>query len=205
MFKKKLKIAYFMKKDYSGVLITFEGVDGSGHTTHSRLTAEYFNPFQGISVVYTREPGGTEFGERVREVLLSPTDRESFADLLLFEAARCELVRRIIKPALENGSVVISDRYTDSSLAYQGYGGGLDLGLIRRMNKLATDNITPDLTLLFDIDVETAAPHLSNSDYFERKGDIFILFPELSLIHISCEFIGFAVFALISACKVSPG
>lgn len=139
----------------AGRFITFEGPEGAGKTTVMRVVAQRLRE-GGRAVVETREPGGTRAGERVRAVLL---DRDSgglqpTAEALLFGAARAELVAQIIRPALANGCVVLCDRYTDSTLAYQGFGRGLDKDDLRAMNAFATGGLAPDLTLLFDLDVQ---------------------------------------------------
>jgi dTMP kinase len=139
-----------MKK---GLFITFEGVEGCGKTTHAKLLFEYLGGKK-IPCIYTREPGGTKLGEEVRNILLNSrsvniSDR---TELFLFEACRSQITQEIIKPALERGVTVICDRYTDATLAYQGYGGGLDALLIETLNTLASGALVPDLTLLLDVD-----------------------------------------------------
>ena len=137
----------------SGLFVTFEGGEGSGKTTQLRLLA---NRLRAASeeVIETRDPGGTTIGKEIRTLLLS---RESApvseaTELFLYEASRAQLVRELIAPALARGAVVLSDRFTDSTLAYQGFGRGFDLNLIRQLNRLASDGLTPDLTILFDLD-----------------------------------------------------
>ena len=132
------------------MLITFEGIDGSGKTTHSgklyRLLKE-----RGKSVVLYREPGGTEVGEKIRKILLD-SQLTPEAELLLFEASRNLLVSEKVKKDLEEGKIVILDRFTDSTLAYQGFGRKLDISFIRLLNKFATMGIEPDVTILLDLD-----------------------------------------------------
>lgn len=142
------------KKDLrQGILITFEGIEGCGKSTQSGLLFEYLKKIWRNSV-YTREPGGTKLGEAVRRVLLnSDSIRISdLAELFLFEACRAEIVKEIIKPALDKNSIVISDRFSDATVSYQGYGGRVDLAAIKTLDRIATNGVVPDLTILLDID-----------------------------------------------------
>ena len=135
-----------------GKLITFEGIDGSGKSTQITLLSDYLLSL-GYRVVLLREPGGTEIGERIRQILLDMRHDNMTAEteLFLFEAARAQLTREVLIPALESGAWVISDRFSDSSVAYQGYGRGLSLEMIRSMNTWATAGIRPDLTILLEL------------------------------------------------------
>ena len=136
----------------SGLLVTFEGGEGSGKSTQLERLAARLRA-QGLEPVMTREPGGTPFAERVRGLLLdSPDPPGPLAEALLMVAARADLVRRVLEPALRSGRVVLCDRYADSTLAYQGAGRGLDPTLLSAMNRAATGGLKPDLTLLFDLD-----------------------------------------------------
>lgn len=150
-----------------GLFITLEGIDGSGSTTQLGLLYNYLRAAD-FSVVRTREPGGTNYSEKLREVVKSSTDRVPLAELLTFEAARADVTEKIIRPALEEGNIVLSDRYTDSSLAYQGFGRGIPLEVIQTLNKYTSRSVRPDLTLLYDLPVEDATP--ANRDYFEALG-----------------------------------
>jgi dTMP kinase len=136
-----------------GLLITVEGGEGSGKSTLARSLAERLKEL-GHRVCLTREPGGTEFGREILRLLGAANTPSPMAELLLFEADRAEHVREIIGPELEARTVVICDRFTDSSLAYQGYGRGLELDLIRGLNDVATGGLKPDLTLLLDVPPE---------------------------------------------------
>ncbi len=138
-----------------GLFITFEGPDGSGKSTQIKLLAEHLNGL-GQSVFVTREPGGTEIGEEIRDLLHDLRHREMHprAEILLYSAARAQLVGQEIVPRLAAGEVVLCDRFADSTLAYQGYGHGLDLETLRLITSFATQGLKPDLTLLFDIDPE---------------------------------------------------
>ena len=139
-----------------GKLITFEGIDGCGKSTQMRLLGQYLTE-RDVAVVLTREPGGTELGRKVRSALLDggAGSVEPLAELLLYAADRAQHVRRVILPALSLGKVVLSDRFYDATTVYQGYARGFDLGLVNQLNELATGGLKPDLTLLFDLDVET--------------------------------------------------
>ncbi|HNL91084.1 MAG TPA: dTMP kinase [Nitrospira sp.] len=139
-----------------GLFITLEGIEGSGKSTQGRLLGEYLR-HQGYSTVETREPGGTPLAEKIRAALLDraeePVAAETEAFLVL--AARRQHVIQVIEPALARGAIVLCDRFSDSTLAYQGYARGLDVSLLERLNRLATHAVTPDLTLLFDLPVAT--------------------------------------------------
>lgn len=134
------------------MLITFEGPEGSGKTTQAHLLAEYLRR-RGYDVLLTREPGGTPIGDQIRAVLHDPTnaDMTAWAEVLLYSASRAQLVAQVIRPALAEGKMVISDRFYDSTLAYQGYGRGLDLAALREITRLATGGLVPQLTLYLDI------------------------------------------------------
>ena len=139
----------------AGLFITFEGSEGSGKTTHARLLYEHLSE-KSYPVVLTREPGGTQISDKVRELLLDPnnTDILPATEILLFSAARAQLSEESIRPHLEQGHIVICDRYADSTMAYQGYGLGLDLETLRAITAFATGGLTPDLTLYLDVPVE---------------------------------------------------
>jgi dTMP kinase len=138
-----------------GKLITFEGIDGCGKSTQMGLLERYLTE-RGLAVVSTREPGGTELGRKVRAALLDggKGSVEPLAELLLYSADRAQHVRQVVMPALEAGQVVLSDRFYDSTTVYQGYARGFDLKLVNELNQLAAYGVKPDLTLLFDIEVE---------------------------------------------------
>jgi dTMP kinase len=142
----------------AGRFITFEGIDGCGKTTHARTLVDRLDR-EGVRAVLLREPGGTAIGERVRAILLDKAhmDMAPEAELLLFTAARAQIVREVVRPALAEGTVVVLDRFTDSSEAYQGFGRGLDLEAVRQVNRFATGGLRPDLTIWLDIDEAEAA------------------------------------------------
>ncbi len=135
--------------------IVFEGGDGSGKSTQARSLLRRLRR-RGVKVLRTHEPGGTPLGQSLRRLLKSGDSMTPMSELLLFEAARAQLVQQVIKPYLEEGGVVIADRFTSSTMAYQGYGRGLDRELIERLNREATGGLEPDLTVLLDLPVETA-------------------------------------------------
>src|SRR5712692_3521064 len=147
----------------SGLFITFEGIDGCGKSTQRDLLAEELER-RGLDVLVTREPGGTAIGEDIRRILVSDASVHiaPTTELLLYVAARAQHVAELIKPALDADRIVVSDRYTDSTVAFQGYGRGLDLEMIAVLNKLATADLKPDLTVVFDLDPATARGRLGS-------------------------------------------
>jgi dTMP kinase len=149
------------------LFVTLEGIDRSGKTTQAALLLEALGE-EGVGV---REPGGTAVGERVRELLKDPSlQLGSAAEALLFAAARAELVEGVIGPALEAGRVVVSYRFLDSSLAYQGAARGLGVEAVQRINRFATGGVEPDLTLLLELDLAAAAARAGQEDRFEAEG-----------------------------------
>src|SRR5271157_786725 len=140
-----------MRKIRKGLFITFEGIDGCGKSTQSKLLAGRLKR-AGYKVVYTREPGGTRLAEKLRDILLHPANKISpLAELFLYEASRAEHVSKIILPAVRSKKIVVCDRFFDATVAYQGYGRGLDLNVIETLNRFASTGLTPDLTILLDI------------------------------------------------------
>jgi len=167
-----------------GALITFEGIDGCGKSTHIARLARHFSSM-GVPHLITFEPGGTSFGAQVRSLVLSQetAGMGAVAELMLYAADRAEHVRTVIGPALGEGRLVLCDRFTDSSVAFQGYGRGLDLNLIAELNGIATRGLEPDLTILLDLDPEVAASRLESriagtakkggADRFDREARDF--------------------------------
>jgi dTMP kinase len=149
------------------VFISLEGIDGSGKTTQARLLSEALGP----DALLVREPGGTPAAERIRELLADPdTDLDPLAELLLFCAARADLVERVIRPALEAGRDVVCDRFSDSTVAYQGSARGLGAGRAISLSDTATDGLWPDLTVLLRLDPEIGLGRAAGEDRFEGAG-----------------------------------
>lgn len=139
-----------------GMFVTFEGIEGSGKSTQIALLAASLKSL-GKQVVLTREPGGTPIGDQIRKILLDPANSalDARAELLLYGASRAQHLHDVILPAIGAGAIVLCDRFSDATLAYQGYGRGLDLALIQALDRLVTAEMRPDLTLLLDIDAAT--------------------------------------------------
>ena len=155
------------------MFITFEGVDGSGKSTQARLLTDRLRA-DGREVVDTREPGGTEVGERIRELLLGSDRLAPWAEATLFSAARAQLVDEVIRPALGRGADVVCDRYLDSSLAYQGLARGLGVERVLEVNLAVTASLLPDRTFLLVVPGAVAAERRGQSpDRIEREGDEF--------------------------------
>jgi dTMP kinase len=153
-----------------GKFITFEGSEGCGKSTQSRLLFAYLKK-KGDRAVYLREPGGTRISEKIREVLLNPKNHISpECEMLLYMAARAQVVEELIKPALKSGQIVICDRFLDSTLAYQGYGLGVSLGLIRAIGAYATQGLKPDITIFLDLPVKKGLEHRKHClDRIEKR------------------------------------
>jgi dTMP kinase len=159
-----------------GSLITFEGIDGSGKSTQINMLENEFNKL-GVNYVTFREPGGTELSEKIREIILDKKHIEliSTAECLLFAAARAQLTAEQIKPAINRGEFVFCDRYTDSTIAYQGYGRGLDIEKLEEINNIATDGLNPEITFILDINPNIARLRMETDslDRMENSGDDF--------------------------------
>ena len=156
-------------RKYPGYFITFEGGEGSGKTCQLRYLANYFQEL-GLPVVSTREPGGTSISEQIRGVLhdLKNTEMHPRAETLLYQAARAQIVEQLVVPNLKEGKIVMSDRFFDSTLAYQGYGHRQDLGEITLLVRYATGGLIPDLSVFFDVDVETGLNRRNGTTEWNR-------------------------------------
>ena len=155
-----------------GIFITFEGPEGSGKSTHAKLTADYLKK-EGYDVIYTREPGGTKVGNEIRNVLLHLKDIEisPVVEMLLFEASRSEHINKIIKPALKKKKIVISDRFNDATIVYQGYAGEVPIEDVKKIESISIGNLAPDITILLDIDAKRGLGkiHRRRRDRMESK------------------------------------
>lgn len=171
--------------------ITFEGIDGSGKSTQLRLLEKYLDQHK-IKYLSTREPGGSELGLKIRTLLLDGDHQsvEPEAELLLYAADRAQHVRRVIQPALDKGVLVLSDRFIDASVVYQGFVRGFDREFINTLNNFATSGLVPDVTLLFDLDVDVASQRSSfrekddrldseSRDFHMRVRDAYLLLAEM--------------------------
>ncbi len=161
------------------MFITLEGPEGSGKSTQIKRLAKRLE-LMGFPVITTREPGGTPIGDQIRQVLVRMENKELHprTEILLFLAARAQLVEQLIKPALQDGKIILCDRYGDSTLAYQGYGHGLDLEKLRQMLDFATDHLKPDLTILLDLDVKLGLMRKKAEDEWNRLDAYEVLFHE---------------------------
>ena len=165
-----------------GRFITFEGPEGGGKSTHVKELAEQLRA-EGRTVLVTREPGGTRLAELVRGLVREEVEDPPVArsEVLLFLAARAQVVANVIRPALERGEWVVCDRFADSTFAYQGYGRGIDVALLKALNDFATEGLKPDLTILLDVSPETSKARLAarqaatatSADRIEQAGDLF--------------------------------
>ena len=165
-----------MGNDFAGNLIVFEGLDGSGTTTQSALLADYLEN-KGHSVIEVEEPGGTDLGRAVRDLLLEDhgMNIQPLSELFLYEVSRSQLVREKIIPELDKGSVIISDRFAISSVAYQGYGRGIPIEVVKNLNEVALNGLEPNLTFFLDIDLEERTKRTSGKkpDRIEKEAREF--------------------------------
>ncbi len=156
----------------NSIFITLEGIDGSGKSTQAQFLKRYFE-LEGFEVVLTKEPGGTALGEKIRNILLTE-EMNAVSEFLLFASDRKEHVRKLIIPSLKKGRIVISDRFADSSLAYQGYGRGVSLEFINSVHNTILDNLKPDITFLLDALPEVGMNRIHKTDRIERTGIEFL-------------------------------
>ena len=158
-----------------GIFITFEGPEGSGKTTHSRLLCDFLRK-KGYKVLHTREPGGVLISEEIRKILLDPKNKgmDVACEMLLYMAARAQIIKEKILPALQQGKIVVCDRFTDATLAYQGYAGGMDIKVINNIARIFTKGLKPDITFLLDIDAKAGLLRAGRSkDRMERKSILY--------------------------------
>jgi len=153
-----------------GLFITFEGPEGCGKSTHSRLISSFLRK-EGYDILYTREPGGTPLGDRIRDVLLNmkSIDIPPLSEMLLFEASRFALLEEVIRPALKEKKIVISDRFNSATLVYQGYAGGVDPRDIRKVEEVSIGKTRPDLTIILDIEAKKGLKKIRLRDRMESK------------------------------------
>ena len=161
----------------NGKLITFEGIDGSGKSTQIKLISEILHK-NNIDNIVIREPGGTKISEKIRDILLDNDNTISkYTEALLFLSSRSQLVNEVIKPALNRGCYILCDRYIDSTIAYQGYGRGIDLSQIKLLNDLAIESIYPDITFILDVNVNTSLSRrlTKSKDRMEQVNENFLI------------------------------
>lgn len=151
-----------------GLFVTVEGVEGSGKTTVNQLLAEWLRQ-KNFAVTVTAEPGSTPLGKEIRNLLANFSERTAWAEVFLFLADRAEHVTRVIHPSLERGEIVLCDRFTDSTIAYQAFGLGLPIETLIALNRIATNALVPDLTLLLDVEPELGLQRVKNKTVFEER------------------------------------
>jgi dTMP kinase len=178
-----------MANDYPGTFITLEGPEGAGKTTRLKLISQKLDALNCKHVI-TRDPGGTALGKQIRRILLkSENPVEDVTELLLYQADRAQNVQEIIKPALEKGLIVFCDRYIDSTAAYQGYGRGLSLELIKQLNMVSTGGLMPKVTVLFDLESEEGLGrlHPGSHDRLEREALEFHKKVRKGYLELACQ------------------
>ena len=160
----------------NGKIIVLEGIDGSGKSTQAGLLCEYIKS-TGREVLFTREPGGCPIAEKIRDIILdkSNAEMEPLTEAYLYAAARAQHVREVIAPALKGGKIVVCDRFVHSSYAYQGYGRGMGVDVVKELNRLAVGDVKIDLVILFNLSVDTSSTRMSKTrDRLESEGDVFM-------------------------------
>lgn len=174
-----------------GIFITFEGIDGCGKTTQAELLESRLKQ-ERRNIVLVREPGGTVISEQIRSIILDKNHNEMdpITETILLAASRAQLTEEVIIPNVESGNIVISDRYTDSTLAYQGFGRGLDIMWLKNINKFATKDTDPDITILVDIPVEVAISRMEGKsfDRIEIEGNEFLKQVRKGYLHLAQDY-----------------
>jgi len=157
-----------------GIFITFDGPEGCGKSTHSKLVVEYLKS-KGKPVFHTREPGGTKIGELIREILLDQRNKgmSVMTEAFLYLSARAQIVNEIIKPELKKGKILICDRFQDATIVYQGYAGGIDIKLLKELGDISTNGLKPDLSIFLDIDAQAGLKRAGCKDRMELKSVSF--------------------------------
>ncbi len=171
-----------------GKFITFEGSEGCGKSTQSEMLFGYLKS-KGLKAIYLREPGGVKLSEKIRDILLDPKNKISpEAETLLYMASRAQVVEEIIKPALKAGRIVVCDRFLDSTIAYQGFGLGVDIKLIKSVGNFATQGISPDLTVFLDLPVKSGLKHRHNcKDRIEQRSVNYHERVRNGYLRLACE------------------
>lgn len=174
-----------------GIFISLEGIEGTGKTTQAGFLADHLKQ-KGFRVTKTEEPGGTAIGLQIRGLVLSPESSamDPLTELLLYNASRVQHIREVIMPVIEMGDVVVTDRFSDSTVAYQGYGRGIDLKLLDALDLISTQRMRPDLTILLDIEVETGLRRnrrVNKDDRIEREDISFHERVRQGFIHIAAQ------------------
>ncbi len=171
-----------------GKFITFEGSEGCGKSTQSEMLFRYLKA-KGLKVIYLREPGGVKLSEKIRDILLDPKNKISpEAETLLYMAARAQVVEEVIKPALKSGRIVVCDRFLDSTIAYQGFGLGVDIKLIKSIGNFTTQGINPDLTVFLDLPVKSGLKHRHNcKDRIEQRSVNYHERVRNGYLRLACE------------------
>ncbi len=183
-----VRLLYWDMKKKKGLFITFEGIDGCGKSTQLAMTGRLLKSL-GYQVMVLREPGSTPVSEKIRRILLDKKSRiNAVTELLLYVAARAELVEKVIAPARDKGKIILCDRFYDSTIAYQGYGRGLDIALVKKINSLAVGKYKPDVTFVFDVDYATSLKRRKKkADRLEAEKKAFFSKVRKGFLALACS------------------